>query len=119
MPGARVEVEYEGRIVDSIEIPTRITKQTLAKLSALSSMACPLLKPMLNAPETKARLTGLGATIGEGNLEWLYAYGVWPLAGILALLTLLLYLRFRQKPGDPIESFLELQPTFDVRGVRG
>src|SRR5207302_507285 len=58
MPDARIEVRHEGRVVDRVPIPTRVAKQTAAKVSAAFSFVSPFaMKIALNSPEAGGALT--------------------------------------------------------------
>jgi len=106
---ASVEISYEGRVIDRISIPIRVGKQTMAKLSALSSAATPGLKYLLKT-SMGSKLKIQASSAAPALVSWMMERGSYLLGGGLALLSLLLYLWKRPRAAKPVESFFD----FDV-----
>jgi hypothetical protein len=113
VPEARVEVRHEGRLIDNVPIPTRVAKQTVAKVSALFSAASPVAMQMLRLSNEQGIDRGdlAGAVLGAVQ-DASAALGGPTALGLLvavvgALIALVAYLRNRAKEGSPIVRMLD------------
>jgi signal recognition particle receptor subunit beta len=114
---AHVELTYEGRVIDVIPIPLKITKQTLAKLSAVGGVASPALKPVMSSSYgagLQAKATGYYAPKVLAFL--LSTNGAYTVVGALAFITLVLYWWKRPKSAEPIESFFDFEVEDEKKG---
>jgi tetratricopeptide (TPR) repeat protein len=106
---ARVEIHYEGKVIDRIATPFQVTRHTLAKISLLCSFLFPLVGPIL-----KYFQMDLESQISKGFpllRPILETLGNAPqVVGfvIFASLAVLLFLWRRPKEADPITQFLSL-----------
>ncbi len=112
---ARVEVLYEGKVVSTIETPTRVTTQTIAKVSGSAAFFSTSAGPFFDAFGISVKKAGASfladilADVSGGSLR----FGV---AGIFAFLALVFFLKRRPKAGPETEGFFDWGVEDEVEG---
>jgi hypothetical protein len=113
IPDARVETRYEGRVVDQVPIPSKIAKQTVAKVSAALSFLSPVvtkLVPLLTGGKSAEELAKSGA-LGAYGRAVAWAGGTTNLGlgftALLGVVALIFYIRNRAKEAEPVERFFD------------
>jgi hypothetical protein len=111
---ARIEVRHEGRVIDIVPIPTRVAKQTMAKISATFSAVAPIATKILHLAnrgggagedDVVGRAAALLADL-EKAVGGPAAFAV-AVALVGAFFALVFYVRNRAREGDPIVRFLD------------
>lgn len=111
---ARVEIHHQGRILDRVLTPYRVTKHTFAKISLVCSLLFPLVSPLLNYYQISILTPIEHGFSAFKQLYWLFEKTP-PLAGfsLFFILASLLYWWKRPKEANPITQFLSLEPVFE------
>ncbi|MDF1663992.1 MAG: hypothetical protein P1V97_19640, partial [Planctomycetota bacterium] len=115
LKGARVEIIYEGKVVDTIKINCAATTQALAKLSGSAAFITTSFGPAFEA---------LGKTLKAKGVGW--AGDVFTMAGsengplitsaVLGIMTVLFYLWNRPREADPIQNMFDYEMDSAPRG---
>jgi hypothetical protein len=112
---ARVEVLYEGKVVSTIDIPTTVTTQALAKLTGSAAFLTTTAGPFFEAfgisvkKESASLFADVLAHLAGGS----YRYGF---AGILAFFALVIFLKRRPKTAPETEGFFDWGVEDEVEG---
>jgi len=112
---ARVEVVYEGKVVSTIAVPTRVTTQTIAKLTGGAAFFSTTAGPFFEAFGISVKKAGasfvadLLADMAGGSMRF-------GMAGVLAFLALVFFLRRRPKAGPETEGFFDWGVEEEVEG---
>jgi hypothetical protein len=105
---ARIDIRYLGRVIDSVPLSIRVTKQTVAKVSAAFGLASPVFSQIAKA-------------IGKGDLgflDWIRKLSEtaggptnlgWIAAGTCAVLAGVFYLWNRPKEATPVDHFFDFE----------
>ncbi|MBI4612946.1 MAG: hypothetical protein HY720_04990 [Planctomycetes bacterium] len=108
---ARVEIFHKGEKVEEIATPTRVVKQTSAKVALAASFASPLLSTAFDALQLeRGGKVGLLTQVFRRILE---VCGGWTglgltLGGLSLAAALVLYLLRRPRQADPVRSMMEV-----------
>jgi anti-anti-sigma factor len=105
---ARVQILYEGKVMDEIAIPLRVTRQTMAKMGGLLTLGSTTLAPFLESCGVRLQDHAVGAL--AKSFAWLASEGSAIPVLFFGAMTFLLFLWKRPKEGDPIQSFFD----FDI-----
>ncbi len=108
---ARVEVWYEGKKINSVETPCKITTQAIAKLMGVMTFMAPFASMFLEAygldPKTQA---SQGFPIIKSLLKIVQIpYFTVFLILLFAGLGVFFYLKNRPQESDPVTQFFEVQ----------
>jgi hypothetical protein len=112
---ARVEVVYEGKVVSTIAVPTRVTTQTVAKLTGSAAFLSTTAGPFFEAFGISVKKAGasfvadLLADMAGGSMRF-------GMAGVLAFLALVFFLRRRPRAGPETEGFFDWGVEEEVEG---
>jgi hypothetical protein len=108
IPEASVRLYYEGKLIDVVKTPTKVVKQTAAKISATITAAMPVFGPLFDS-KIGDFLQGLLSTdIWNliGGIEGFFLI----LSGISALFGSISYFLKKPKEAQPVEAnFPELE----------
>lgn len=114
LKGARVELHYQGRVLDKISTPYKVTKHTLAKISIFLSIGFPLLGPFLRKyhMDLESQMESgfplfkplFAAVEGTPGLASFAIFGA--LAGLL-------YWWKKPKEADPITQFISIDAALE------
>jgi hypothetical protein len=118
LEGARVEIIYEGKLVDSIDLKMVATTQALAKLSGSAAFVTTTLGPAFKA--FGERLSDEGAS-WLGELLTVAGSKNGPLisSALLGLLTLIFYLRHKPSEAPPVEALFDYEAAQEPPGDKG
>ncbi|MHA1731935.1 MAG: ADP-ribosylation factor-like protein [Promethearchaeota archaeon] len=106
IPDACVKLYYEGTLIDTIQTPTKVVKQTVAKASALVALVAPILSSPLE-DSYGAFFSNIIPYYAEiGGLEGI----LMALASVLAVLGSVFYFMKRPRKAGPVEANF---PTLD------
>lgn len=112
---ARVEVLYEGKVVSTIDVPTRVTTQALAKVTGSAAFLTTTAGPFFEAfgvsvkKESASFIADVLAHLAGGS----FRYGI---AGVLAFFALAFFLKRRPKAGPETEGFFDWGVEDEVEG---
>ena len=110
-PRANIEICYQEQLLDTIMIPTRVTKQTIAKFAVYAGIASPIISVILDTlridlkqqlPVVVVWLSRLVKALGGATM-----FGIL-LAGVFAALAVLFYWYKRPQQADPVEVMLAI-----------
>ena len=110
-PRASIEVYYQDQLLDTILIPTRVTKQTIAKFAVYAGIASPVISTIMDTfrvdlkqqlPVVVVWLSTLVNALGGPTM-----FGIL-LAGVFAVLALVFYWFKRPQQADPVEAMLAI-----------
>jgi len=105
---ARIDIRYQGRVIDTVPLRVRVTKQTVAKVSAAFGVVSPIFSQLV-------KFSGKGDL---GLLEWVRGVGErvgggtnlgWIVAGLAGLVAVVFYLWNRPREGEPVDHFFEFE----------
>lgn len=110
-PEAVVEIHYEGKVVDRIEIPTRVVTQTATKIGAVLTGVVPLVSSYLKMTPLQTEMQAGATDFFQRTLAWLATSpsGGWALASILLAGTVVLYLARRPRESSVEKTFFEVE----------
>lgn len=104
---ARVEIWYEGSLVNEVKTPTRVATQTVAKIMGTMSFCAPFIASVLQGFNLDPQ-----SQIKEGFplLKWILQVVTLPYITLISLLffvglALFFYLRNRPQEADPVTEF--------------
>lgn len=97
---ATVRIYYEGKIIDEIKTPTKVVKQTMAKISGLLTGLMPLFGPLFDDKIGGYLSTAIPFWDSLGGIEEFFLL----LSGISALFTSVFYMLKRPKDAEPVHS---------------
>ncbi len=103
---ACVRIYYEGKLVDTIQTPTKVVNQTPAKISVLAAVFFPIFGPLFDERIGPFLASVIPFWEQIGGIENFFLV----LAGALGFISTILYYIHRPKQAMPIEAnFPELQ----------
>ncbi|MHA1898192.1 MAG: hypothetical protein ACTSU2_12435, partial [Promethearchaeota archaeon] len=96
---ARVEIYYENKLVDVIHTPTRVVKQTAAKIGSAFAVLLPIFGPLFDE-QLKPMTSRIPFYDKIGGLEGLVII----ISAIFALISSIFYLIKRPREAEPVEK---------------
>jgi small GTP-binding protein len=108
IPEASVRLYYEGKLIDVVKTPTKVVKQTAAKISATVTAAMPVFGPLFDSKIGSFLQNLLSTDIWNliGGIEGFFLV----LSGISALFGSVSYFMKKPKEAQPVEAnFPELE----------
>ncbi len=107
---ACVRIYHEGKLVDTIQTPTKVVNQTSAKVSALAAVVFPIFGPLFDERIGPFLASVIPFWDQIGGIENFFLI----IAGALAFFGTIMYYIHRPKQAIPIEAnFPELQKFLD------
>ncbi|MDF1663990.1 MAG: FHA domain-containing protein [Planctomycetota bacterium] len=115
LEGAKVEILYEGKVVDTIDIDCTATTQALAKLSGSAAFITTSFGPTFES---------LGKSLSEKGAGWIGELlqmagsenGPLITSAMLGVLTVLFYLWKKPREADPIQNMFDYEMDSAPRG---